>query len=112
MIESYAFGRMVVDGQAYTSDLIIFPKKINTSWWRKSGHRLCLEDLEDVFEEEPEALVIGTGFNGLMKVDEEVKGKARAKGIALFIEKTEKAVQNFNEIASKKKAIGAFHLTC
>lgn len=112
MIESYSFGCMVVDGQTYTSDLIIFPEKINTSWWRKSGHRLCLEDLEDVFEEEPEVLVIGTGFNGLMKVDEEVKSEAQAKGIALIIEKTEKAVRNFNEIASKKKAIGAFHLTC
>lgn len=103
MIESYSFGCMVVDGQTYASDLIIFPKKINTSWWRKSGHRLCLEDLEDVFEEEPEVLVIGTGFNGLMKVDEEVKSEAQGKGIALIIEKTEKAVQKFNVTASKKK---------
>jgi len=112
MIESYAFGSMVVDGQTYSSDLIIFPEKINTSWWRKSGHRLSLEDLKDVFEEKPEVLVIGTGFNGLMKVDEEVKSEAQAKGIALIIEKTEKAVQKFNVMASKKKAIGAFHLTC
>jgi len=103
---------MVVDGQTYTSDLIIFPEKIKDSWWRKSGHRLCLEDLEDVFQEKPEVLVIGTGFYGLMKTEEEVKREAEAKGIALIIEKTEKAVQNFNEIASKKKAIGAFHLTC
>ena len=70
---------MVVDGQTYTSDLIIFPEKIKDSWWRKSGHRLCLEDLEDVFQEKPEVLVIGTGFYGLMKTEEEVK-RGRGKG--------------------------------
>lgn len=112
MIQSYSFGRMVVDGQTYTSDLIIFPEKIKDSWWRKSGHRLCLEDLEDVLKEEPEVLVIGTGFYGLMKAEEEVKREAEAKGIALIIEKTEQAVENFNELASKRKTIGAFHLTC
>jgi len=112
MIESYAFGRMDVDGRTYTSDLIIFPGRINDSWWRKSGHIVCLEDIEDVFKAEPEVLVIGTGFYGIVKVEEEVKRRARSQGIELIIEKTKKAVQSFNEFASKKKTIGAFHLTC
>ncbi len=112
MIESYAFGRMDVDGRTYTSDLIIFPGRINDSWWRKSGHIVCLEDIEDVFKAEPEVLVIGTGFYGIVKVEEEVKSRARSQGIELIIEKTKKAVQGFNEFAPKKKTIGAFHLTC
>jgi len=112
MIESYTFGRMEIKGQAYTSDLILFPDKINDSWWRETGHKLSLKDLEDVFQETPEALIIGTGFYGIMKVEEEVKEAAQSKGITLIIEKTESAVQRYNEIASKKKTIGAFHLTC
>lgn len=112
MIESYSFGRMVVDNRTYTSDIIIFPDRINDSWWRKSGHGVCLEDLEDVFKEALEALVIGTGFYGLMKVEEEVKDLAQSRGITVATEKTEKAVQSYNEFASKKKTIGAFHLTC
>lgn len=112
MIESYSFGRMVIEGQIYTADIIILPDSINDSWWRKSGHRVCLEDIEDVFKEEPEVLVIGTGFNGLVKVEEEVKHLAQSKGTELIIEKTKKAVQIFNAIASQKKTIGAFHLTC
>lgn len=112
MIESYSFGRMVIEGQTYTADIILFPDRINDSWWRKSGHRVCLEDIEDVFKEEPEVLVIGTGFHGLVKVEEEVKGLAQSKGIELIIEKTKKAVQSFNAITSQKKTIGAFHLTC
>lgn len=35
MINSYDFGRIVVDGKAYTSDVIIFPDRVNSYWWRK-----------------------------------------------------------------------------
>jgi len=112
MIESYAFGRMIVEGQTYTSDLVIFPDRINHSWWRKSGHRICFEDIEEVLKEEPEIIIIGTGFVGLMKVDEDVKQYAQSRGILLIIEKTKNAVQKFNELFSKKKTVGVFHLTC
>lgn len=112
MIESYNFGIIVIDGQKYTSDLIIFPDRVESSWWRNTGHRLCLQDLESVIKEEPEVLVVGTGFTGLMKVEEEVKNYAQEKGITLVIEKTKKATQSYNELAPTKKTIGAFHLTC
>lgn len=112
MIDSYSFGRMVVDEQTYTADLIIFPGRIESSWWRKTGHRLCLQDIEEVLKEKPEVIVVGTGFTGLMKVEEEVIREVRSKGILLFIEKTKKAVQKFNETSTQKKTVGAFHLTC
>lgn len=112
MIESYSFGQMVIGGRAFTADLIVFPDKIKDSWWRKSGHRLCLEDLKDVVQEDFEVLVVGTGFYGIMKVEEEVKNFALSKGIELVAEKTKEAVKSFNELAAKKKTIGAFHLTC
>jgi hypothetical protein len=112
MIESYTFGCMVILGKAYSSDLIIFPDRIDPSWWRKSGHNLCLGDLKDVLQEDLEILVVGTGYMGVMKVEEEVTQYAKSKGIELIIEKTKKAVERFNSICSQKKAIGAFHLTC
>ena len=112
MIESYAFGRIDVAGHTYTSDLIIFPNRVNDSWWRKSGHNLCLEDIEEVLKKNPEVLVVGTGFYGKVSVEEEVKSQAQSQGTKLIIENTKKAVQSFNEFASKKKTIGVFHLTC
>jgi len=112
MIESYSFGQMVIDGQKYTSDLIIFPDRINSSWWRNSGHKLSLDDLEDVLKEEPEVIVVGTGAAGVMKVEEGVKKYSQEKRIILLIEKTKKATEMFNELAPEKKTIGAFHLTC
>lgn len=112
MIDSYSFGRMVIDGQTYTADLIIFPERIESSWWRITGHRLCLKDIEEVLNEEPKVIIIGTGFAGLMKVEDEVKQHTQSKGISLFIDKTKNAVKKFNEISAQKKTIGAFHLTC
>lgn len=112
MIEHYDFGKMVFDGQEYTSDLIILPDKIKSSWWRQEGHKLSLRDIEQVLAEEIEALVIGTGFFGLMKVKDEVRKELLAKNIEIYVEKTKKAVEMFNRLASLKKTAGAFHLTC
>ena len=112
MIQSYSFGRMVIESQTYSSDLILFPDRIDDSWWRKSGHWVCLEDIEEILKEKPEVLVIGTGFYGLMKVEEEVKRLAQSRGIELVVNKTKNAVLSFNQIVSQKKTIGAFHLTC
>ncbi len=112
MIESYVFGRMEIEGQAYTSDLILFPDRIKESWWRETGHKLSIKDIEDVFQEAPDVLVIGTGYHGLMKVEEEVKAYAQSKGITLVVEKTSQAVHMYNETSPQKKTIGAFHLTC
>jgi hypothetical protein len=103
---------MKISGQIYTSDLIILPNRIDASWWRKTGHRVCLDDLHGILQEEFEVLIVGTGYSGLMKVDEEVKHYAKSEGFELIIEKTKKAVEWFNALSPQKKTIAAFHLTC
>jgi len=112
VVDSYSFGRMVILGNSYTSDLIIFPNRIDSSWWRKTGHNLCLDDLQDILDEDFDVLVIGTGYLGLMKVDEEVIQHARSREFDLIIDKTKKAVDEFNRISTQKRTIAAFHLTC
>ena len=39
-IDRYAFGNIVIDGKAYTKDVIIFPDRVYSPWWRKDGHFL------------------------------------------------------------------------
>jgi hypothetical protein len=112
MIDSVSFGKMRVKGETYTKDLIVFPDKVISPWWRKSGHRLCLEDLHEVFEKNPDVLIIGTGSLGRMKVTEDVKQKCRNLGINCIIEKTNAASKHYNEHHPREKTIGAFHLTC
>jgi hypothetical protein len=112
MIESYSFGEMVVDGKRYHSDLIIYPDRVDASWWRKEGHQLCIADIDDIVAAQPEYLIVGTGNPGLMKVLPETREYLQNQNIQLVSEPTERAYKTYNEMCTKKRVIGAFHLTC
>ena len=113
MIESYHFGRIVVDGKEYTTDLIIFTDRVEDGWWRKVGHQLRIEDIKGVVDNGPDVLVVGTGYSALMKVSAETKKYFEERGIELIIQPTKRACETYNKlIQSGKKAVAAFHLTC
>ncbi|MDF2747244.1 MAG: hypothetical protein K0S98_1530 [Propionibacteriaceae bacterium] len=63
-LEGYRFGHLIVDGKEQTRDVIVLPERMITNWWRIEGHRLVLEDLDDVRQDLPAHLVIGTGAHG------------------------------------------------
>ncbi len=112
-IDTYSFGRMTVKGQVYTSDIIIFPDKIQSDWWRKEGHSLALDDLPDVIAYKPEILVVGTGASGIMSVPARTRDALKKQNIELIDTKTSEAYRVFNSyIQEGKKVVGAFHLTC
>lgn len=110
-IDSYNFGEIIVNGDKYDVDVIIYPNKIK-KWWRKKGHEVCVEDIKETVDEKPDVLIIGTGIPGLMKVLTETKEYLEKQGIELIVEPTEKAVQIFNQLCLEKKVIFGLHLTC
>lgn len=112
MIDFYSFGKMKIQDQVFTKDLIILPDKIISPWWRVSGHRIVMEDLLEVFAYKFEILVIGTGYYGLVKIDRDVYEESEKKDFLITAAKTSKAVTLFNENQLKKTTIGVFHLTC
>jgi hypothetical protein len=112
MIDSYDFGRIVINGKHYNSDLIVFPDKVRDGWWRKEGHRLYVEDLKDVLEAKPEVLVVGTGYYGLMTVPSETRKHVESEGIELIAQKTTEACKTFNRLVKSRKVVAALHLTC
>lgn len=112
MIDSYSFGEIVVDGRRYTSDVIIYPDRVDGSWWRRQGHQLHIDDIREVIREIPEVLVIGTGDSGLMEVLPQTRNHLESLGIKLFSEATHKACETYNRLCSSKKVVAALHLTC
>jgi len=112
MIDSYHFGEIVIDGKKYSSDVVIFPDRVEDDWWRKTGHELCLEDIAGVITENPEVLVVGTGDSGLMKVLPEVEQAAQARGIKLIVATTDKACNTYNQLSHSQRVLAAFHITC
>lgn len=113
MIDSYEFGRIVVDGTEYTTDLIIFPDHVKDNWWRKEGHSLSREDIGSILSFKPEVLIVGIGASGVMKVPAETRAFVAQEGIQLIEQKTQQACKTYNDLlASSKKVVVALHLTC
>jgi len=112
IIDSYRFGLVVINGKKYISDVIIFPDRVRSEWWRQRGHELCLEDITEVLTENPEVLIVGTGESGLMRVLPETKQSTEAQGIKLIVETTDKACQTYNQLCHSQRVVAALHLTC
>lgn len=110
-VEGYRFGRLVVDGREETRDLIILPGRVVRNWWRRDGHALVLEDLQEVLGELPGRLVVGTGASGQMRPDPETLAELRLRGIEVDVARTDDAVRLFAE-ADPAGTAAAFHLTC
>ena len=112
MIEEYTFGKIKINGKIYTSDVIIYPDRVDDSWWRKEGHSLVPEDLEKVVKVKPNILIVGTGYSGLMEVPESTKKWIISQKIELIVQSTKKACDTYNKLYSSKKVVAALHLTC
>jgi hypothetical protein len=111
-IDSYSFGRIVVNNKPYSSDVIVYPDKIEPSWWRKEGHYLNKEDLSAIVSAKPDIVIIGTGQSGVMEVPRSTIDFLESRGIKVYVRKTGEAVELFNNQPKDKIVIGAFHLTC
>lgn len=110
-IESYSFGRITIDGEEHMNDVIVLPDRIVANWWRRDGHSLVLEDLEDVIDELPRRLIVGRGAQGRMQPDPDALRQLDEKGITVEVLDTGDAVRRYLEL-DPADAAAALHLTC
>ena len=110
-IEDYRFGRIVIDGNEQTRDVIVLPERVVPNWWRQEGHALVLADLNDVLHDLPQRLIVGTGASGRMRPDPETVDVLRRRGVEVKVARTDDAVRLFNE-ADAPTTAAALHLTC
>jgi hypothetical protein len=110
-ISGYSFGRVLVDGEEHTKDVIVLPSRVVGSWWRRDGHSLVLEDLEEVLDELPERLILGTGAYGRMQPDPRVLEQLRKRDVEVESLPTPDAIERFGRLDPGRTA-AALHLTC
>ena len=110
-LSDYSFGRLVVDGEEQTSDVIVLPDRVVTNWWRQDGHSLAMEDLAEVEDELPEKLILGTGAHGRLRPPRAVLEELERRGIDVEVLHTDDAVRRYGELDERRTA-AALHLTC
>ncbi|MGH3057200.1 MAG: Mth938-like domain-containing protein [Gaiellaceae bacterium] len=110
-IDGYGFGRVTIDGREETRDVIVLPDRVVGGWWRKEGHGLVLEDLDEVLDELPERLLVGTGAYGRLRPDPAALATLRARGVEVEVLPTADAVRRYTELDPRNTA-AALHLTC
>lgn len=113
-IDGYSPGHVRVDGVEHTRDLIVLPDRVVANWWRRDGHSLALEDLEDVIDELPERLIVGCGYAGRLEPDPGVVEALSRRGTEVEALPTDAAVARYQELAAANPAAiaAALHLTC
>lgn len=110
-LRDYSFGRIVVDGTEHRRDLIVLPDRVVPDWWRKDGHSLAIEDLDEVIDELPERLVLGCGHDGMLRPDPAVIEALRERRVEVEALHTAEAVERYGQLDPRRTA-AAFHLTC
>ncbi len=104
------FGSVMINGKAYGYDMV-------ASWdggilERQRSHSVTRSDMLGILQRNPEIVIVGTGHSSLMKVEKDAEVAAITKGVELIVEPTPKAIETFNKLAGKKKAIVVLHVTC
>ena len=110
-LEDYRFGHILVDGEEHTRDLIVLPGRVVPDWWRRDGHSLAMEDLDEVRDELPERLILGCGAQGQLRPDPAVIEALERQGIEVEALHTADAVRRYGE-SDERRTAAALHLTC
>ncbi|MCD5408414.1 MTH938/NDUFAF3 family protein [Candidatus Bipolaricaulota bacterium] len=110
-LTGYRFGRIEVDGEEWTRDVMVLPSGAQP-WIRKEGHRVHPEDLQAALAENPELIIVGTGYSGVLQVTSEAENLVKERGIELLVLKTGEAVEAYSELSHTRRACALLHLTC
>jgi hypothetical protein len=79
-------------------------------WFRDKSHDMSIEEITTLLSPDTDAIVIGTGRHGAVRVDPAVQG---IEGVEVNILRTPEAFTRFNELkAQGRKVVLIAHSTC
>ena len=117
-IKSVEWGKIKVNGRDYGQVLIIGDRVMERDEERlhqlfDTTHEIGDWEVEQLFSGEPEVILLGSGFNGVLRVSEDLRTESEKLGIELKILKTPGAVEEFNRLVKEGKRVNALiHTTC
>jgi hypothetical protein len=117
-IDSTQFGEVEIDGKKYSQVLIVGDSVVERDYEKLQGlfgtsHKIGDWETETLLKENPEVIIIGTGQDGKLEVDESFLEKMKEKGIEVIAGITPEAIKAYNEKRKAGKRVNALiHTTC
>jgi len=111
-IDSFNFGTITIEGRTFTTDVIVFPDRVNDDWRREEEHRPQISEFADIVKAAPDVLIIGTGYAGVMSIPDQIRNYLTSKGIDVRVDKTARAIELYNALREKENVVAALHVTC
>ncbi len=116
-IEGTSFCSITIGGRLIEHDVVIRldgsvakrKKKLSKAVYGTS-HVISLDEARNVFEKGAEALVLGTGQEGMVTLSDEAADYFRRKNCDVVSAPTPAAVKEWNRRGGR--AVGLFHVTC
>lgn len=116
-IDSTEFGGITIDGKTYEHDVIIRlsgkvekrKKKLSKEQYGTS-HIISKEEAKFIYEDGCEALIVGTGQEGNVRLSPEAQDYLDTRRCHVLTQPTPEAIRTFNH--SHQKKIGLMHVTC
>lgn len=117
-IDKLSWAKIKVDGKDYHQVLLVgeevIPRDVNKlESLFGTTHRIGDWEKEKLLANQPEIVIIGNGWSGVLKVDEEFKAKCAKAGVDLRVVLTPKAAEEYNQLIKDGKRVNALiHTTC
>lgn len=104
------FGLLVYSALPFPgADLVIHANGLPAIRGSKA-HYVGFAEIEGLLEEEPDVLIIGTGYDNMVQVEEEILAMSAVQILPL---PTSQAIRRYNELRGEGKRVAAIiHSTC
>lgn len=117
-IDSTKFGEIVIDGEKYGQVLVIGgavferdEEKLRELFG--TTHQIGNWEIEALLQENPEIVIVGTGQEGVLKVEKDFLEQMEKAKVEVITAITPKAIEIYNEKAEESKRVNALiHTTC
>lgn len=117
-IDKITWGKIKVDNKEF-HDILISGDKVEERDYPKleeffgTSHEIGKWEVDKLFENEPQVILIGTGWAGVVNVPNVIKEDAQKKNLEYLEYKSKKAVKEYNKLVAKGLKVNALiHSTC
>ncbi len=116
-INELSWGRMAIDGIGTGKDFKLWPGGGRKWDWTETGTHhvpgIQPADVEELLANGSQAIVLTRGMLLRLHTCSQTMSFLETKGIDVYVAQTKKAVQIYNDLVSRREAVGGlFHSTC